>query len=177
MSDIIANRQFQAIADYAFERARRDGLLIVPEVCSRCGGGGQIDGHHTDYARPFDIEWLCRGCHNCEHRRVKWLRARKVRPVISMQACGHCNGTGEVATPRPLTATQREVYEFLWQYRADHGLAPSFEEIATRFGYSSLATVHEHLSNLERKFWIARRFNDARAITYLVDLNGSEAVA
>jgi len=54
----------------------------------------------------------------------------------------------------PLTKKQREILDFLTQYGDTHGYAPSFEEIAERFGYTSLATVHEHLSNLERKGYI-----------------------
>ena len=63
-----------------------------------------------------------------------------------------------------LTRRQREILTFLAEYSDDHGYAPSFEEIAERFGYSSLATVHEHLSNLERKAYIKRSYNESRAI-------------
>lgn len=63
-----------------------------------------------------------------------------------------------------LTRRQREILTFLAEYSDDHGYAPSFEEIADRFGYSSLATVHEHLSNLERKGYIKRSYNESRAI-------------
>ena len=44
---------------------------------------------------------------------------------------------------------------------------PSFEEIAGQFNYNSLATVHEHLSNLERKGYIKRSYNESRAIEIL----------
>jgi repressor LexA len=48
-----------------------------------------------------------------------------------------------------------------------NGYAPSFEEIAETFNYNSLATVHEHLSNLERKGYIKRSYNESRAIQIL----------
>jgi repressor LexA len=48
-----------------------------------------------------------------------------------------------------------------------NGYAPSFEEIAEHFNYNSLATVHEHLSNLERKGYIKRSYNESRAIEIL----------
>lgn len=65
----------------------------------------------------------------------------------------------------PLTKRQREILDFLGTYEDKHGYAPSFEEIAEYFNYNSLATVHEHLSNLERKGYIKRTYNESRAIT------------
>ena len=67
----------------------------------------------------------------------------------------------------PLTKRQREILTFLGSYAEDNGYAPSFEEIASRFNYNSLATVHEHLSNLERKGYIKRSYNESRAIQIL----------
>jgi len=67
----------------------------------------------------------------------------------------------------PLTRRQHEILKFLTDYRQHNGYAPSFEEIASRFNYNSLATVHEHLSNLERKGYIKRSYNESRAIEIL----------
>jgi repressor LexA len=67
----------------------------------------------------------------------------------------------------PLTKRQREILDFLNRYGASNGFAPSFEEIAEHFNYNSLATVHEHLSNLERKGYIKRSYNESRAIEIL----------
>ena len=67
----------------------------------------------------------------------------------------------------PLTKRQREILTYLQSYADDHGYAPSFEEIAAHFNYNSLATVHEHLSNLERKRYIKRSYNESRAIEIL----------
>lgn len=66
-----------------------------------------------------------------------------------------------------LTKRQREILNFLSVYAEENGYAPSFEEIAQRFGYNSLATVHEHLTNLERKGYIKRSYNESRAIEIL----------
>src|SRR5688500_19980047 len=66
-----------------------------------------------------------------------------------------------------LTKRQREILTYLADYSEANGYAPSFEEIASRFNYSSLATVHEHLSNLERKGYIKRSYNESRAIEIL----------
>jgi repressor LexA len=67
----------------------------------------------------------------------------------------------------PLTKRQREILTYLSEYTESNGYAPSFEEIARHFNYNSLATVHEHLSNLERKGYIKRSYNESRAIEIL----------
>jgi repressor LexA len=67
----------------------------------------------------------------------------------------------------PLTKRQREILNYLGAYSDANGYAPSFEEIAAHFNYNSLATVHEHLSNLERKGYIKRSYNESRAIEIL----------
>jgi len=67
----------------------------------------------------------------------------------------------------PLTKRQREILNYLTTYAEQNGFAPSFEEIAENFSYNSLATVHEHLTNLERKGYIKRSYNESRAIEIL----------
>jgi repressor LexA len=67
----------------------------------------------------------------------------------------------------PLTKRQREILTYLTAYSEQNGFAPSFEEIAEQFDYNSLATVHEHLTNLERKGYIKRSYNESRAISIL----------
>jgi repressor LexA len=67
----------------------------------------------------------------------------------------------------PLTRRQRQILDYLNSYSAENGYAPSFEEIAEHFNYNSLATVHEHLTNIERKGYIKRTYNESRAIEIL----------
>jgi repressor LexA len=64
----------------------------------------------------------------------------------------------------PLTRRQRELLDHISGYIDSKGYAPSFEEIARQFGFRSLATVHEHLTNLERKGYIRRSPNESRGI-------------
>lgn len=64
----------------------------------------------------------------------------------------------------PLTKRQKQILDHIREFIDDRGYAPSFEEIAEHFGYSSLATVHEHLSNLERKGYIRKAYNESRSI-------------
>ncbi len=67
----------------------------------------------------------------------------------------------------PLTKRQSEILRYLQEHIRDKGYAPSFEEIAEQFSFQSLATVHEHLTNLERKGYIHRTHNESRAIEVL----------
>lgn len=64
----------------------------------------------------------------------------------------------------PLTRRQKEILDYLQSYIQEHGFAPSFEEIAEHFAFASLATVHEHLTNLQRKGYIRRGYNESRSI-------------
>jgi repressor LexA len=64
----------------------------------------------------------------------------------------------------PLTKRQKEILDYVGAYIQERGYAPSFEEIARHFGYASLATVHEHLSNLERKGYIRKAYNESRSV-------------
>jgi len=64
----------------------------------------------------------------------------------------------------PLTKRQKEILDFIEGFLEDKGYSPSFEEIAEAFGYASLATVHEHLSNLERKGYIRKSYNESRSL-------------
>ena len=63
-----------------------------------------------------------------------------------------------------LTRRQREIYDYLGEFIEENGYAPSLEEIAARFGLSSVATVHEHLENLESKGAVRRDPHRSRAI-------------
>jgi len=64
----------------------------------------------------------------------------------------------------PLTKRQKEILDFLEEFLAENGYAPSFEEIAKHFGYTSLATVHEHLENLRQKGYIRKSYNASRSV-------------
>ncbi len=64
----------------------------------------------------------------------------------------------------PLTRRQKQILDHIEQFIGENGYAPSFEEIAHAFGFASLATVHEHLSNLERKGYIRKSYNESRSI-------------
>jgi len=66
-----------------------------------------------------------------------------------------------------ITKRQRQVYDFIHGFVQKNGYSPSFEEIGNGMGLSSLATVHKHISNLEKKGLIKRDYNRSRSIDVL----------
>jgi repressor LexA len=77
---------------------------------------------------------------------------------------------------QPLTKRQREILDYLQEFIQQHGYAPSLEEVGRRFGLSSLATVHKHLTNLEEKGCIRRLWNRSRSVELLTARTGQRAV-
>lgn len=63
-----------------------------------------------------------------------------------------------------LTKRQHEVLTFLQEFQQQRGFCPSYEEIAAGMHLSSLATVHAHLTTLEKKGYLRRGFNQSRSI-------------
>jgi repressor LexA len=63
-----------------------------------------------------------------------------------------------------ITRRQHDVYTFIQQFVQERGYSPSFEEIGEGLGLSSLATVHKHVSNLEKKGLLKRDYNRSRSI-------------
>ena len=66
-----------------------------------------------------------------------------------------------------VTRRQKEVVDFLESFVARNGYSPSFEEIARGMGLKSLATVHKHITNLEKKGLLDRVHNRSRSIDLL----------
>jgi hypothetical protein len=68
-------RQAKANARRVFLGAVQSGRLHRPDKCSMCGKVDFVEGHHNDYYKPLDVEWLCSPCHLWFHTRMKaWSR-------------------------------------------------------------------------------------------------------
>ena len=76
----------------------------------------------------------------------------------------------------PLTKRQREILDYLNDFIAQHGYAPSLEEIGRQFNLSSLATVHKHLTNLQEKGFIRRAWNRSRSVELVPTRAGGRAL-
>ena len=77
---------------------------------------------------------------------------------------------------QPLTKRQREILDYLNEFIEQRGYAPSLEEIGRRFGLSSLATVHKHLTNLQDKGFIRRAWNRSRSVELVPTRMGGRAL-
>ena len=65
------------------------------------------------------------------------------------------------------TARQGQYLAFIHRYTARHGVAPSFEDIATHFG-TSAPSVNGMIKTLERRGLLSRRPGVARSLRVLV---------
>jgi repressor LexA len=66
-----------------------------------------------------------------------------------------------------ITKRQRQIYDFISDFVQKNGYSPSFEEIGGGMGLNSLATVHKHITNLEKKGLLTRDYNRSRSIDLL----------
>lgn len=66
-----------------------------------------------------------------------------------------------------LTKRQHEVYDFIDRFQREEVYCPSFEEIRSGLGLASLATVHKHIDNMEKKGALKRDPNKSRSIELL----------
>lgn len=52
----------------AVYRALKRGDLVRPDTCERCQKKRTpIYGHHPDYAKRLEVQWLCASCHQLVH--------------------------------------------------------------------------------------------------------------
>jgi len=59
------------------------------------------------------------------------------------------------------------VLDFLVSFSQQARVLSSFEEIARSLKLTSLATVHKHITTLERKGFVRRGYNQSRSIEVL----------
>jgi repressor LexA len=65
-----------------------------------------------------------------------------------------------------LTRRQAEVFAFLESHSAEHGGAPTIQEICEHFGFKSPYSAQQHLRLIEQKGYITRRANCPRSIQF-----------
>ncbi len=72
-------------------------------------------------------------------------------------------------SPVTLYKRQKQVFNFISQYIQKTNTSPTLQEIADAMDLSSLATVHEHLTTLEKKGLIKRYEGAVRGIEIISD--------
>lgn len=74
---VLANREYRERnperykANTSVSNAMRDGRLLRPSNCDKCGMDCKPQGHHDDYSKPLVVRWLCVSCHNEFHNFVR----------------------------------------------------------------------------------------------------------
>jgi len=63
-----------------------------------------------------------------------------------------------------LTPKQKQILDYIEKYLDINGYAPSYREIADHFGFSSVATVAEHVENLKQKGYLSSEESGYRAL-------------
>jgi len=63
-----------------------------------------------------------------------------------------------------ITRRQKEVLDFIASFQVENGYSPSYEEIARGLNLASIATVHKHISALDKKNYLQRSHNQSRSI-------------
>lgn len=102
-------RNHQAPAQALLRQAVRNGTVVRPTVCSRCGAEAAVHAHHDDYHEPLDVVWLCASCHALRHRK----QHRTGRPVAA------CNCTIDVEPiPTALPSDEQGFLLYVLKHRA-----------------------------------------------------------
>lgn len=58
------------LANKKLQEAVASGLIIKPSRCVECNrivDVRRLQGHHQDYTKPLEVEWLCDPCHKGRH--------------------------------------------------------------------------------------------------------------
>ncbi len=57
-------KEQQKTAYSLVQKAFATGELTRPSICQDCGSiDFRLHGHHEDYRKPLELEWLCSSCH------------------------------------------------------------------------------------------------------------------
>jgi repressor LexA len=73
-----------------------------------------------------------------------------------------------------LTPRQAEILTYITEYSEIQGYAPTLQEIGERFGLSSVATVHKHVSHLVDKGYLRHERRNASRDLEVVDQGGGQ---
>jgi repressor LexA len=87
-----------------------------------------------------------------------------VSAIKSLPVCPTCGYRTRRGKKAILTQRQHDVFAFIDSFIQSKGYAPSHEELCAGLSLKSLATVAKHVSTLEKKGWIRKRYNCSRSL-------------
>lgn len=73
-----------------------------------------------------------------------------------------------------LSETQRRIADFISDYSKRHRYAPSYREIQSHLGFSSLGTVYRHIQTLKRKGIVTLEKNASRSLKVVEETTSPE---
>ena len=76
-----------------------------------------------------------------------------------------------------LTERQKEIVDFIREYRQRRGISPTQREICDRFGFSSFGTLQKHIRLLLEKGVLVRDWNKRRSLLVAEELPEGSALA
>ena len=76
-----------------------------------------------------------------------------------------------------LTERQKEIVDFIDEYRKRRGISPTQKEICDRFGFSSFGTLQKHIRLLLEKGVLAREWNKRRSLVIAEEIGEGSALA
>jgi hypothetical protein len=63
------DKAYQA-AHNAINKGIASGKIVKPLRCERCGAKRRLHGHHDDYTKSLEVQWLCSVCHTARHKEI-----------------------------------------------------------------------------------------------------------
>lgn len=72
--------------------------------------------------------------------------------------------TKQAAEPVRPTKKQKELLTFIEDFIAEHGYSPSYREVMSGTGHTSVATVSLHINNLIKRGHLVKRDRSARSL-------------
>lgn len=76
----VAKRQ---AARLTLNKAVKSGKVSKPDHCENCEETRSLHGHHADYSKPLEVDWLCHDCHVTIHKIIDENSKRPLDPASS----------------------------------------------------------------------------------------------